>query len=214
MSGSASTRDSPRLRRAARCLWSVVCSLKATQTGAPQANVDPVNSQSKLSERRPRPAPLQDAPGATFLETLSVAPANGFSAADPFTPWRSGATKDPEVSSDRERLVIMAEESPAAKDTYLSSLGAPTTSVASMTAGNKDPTNSSDPSDPWGIMDPSDTSDNSGPTNTCRGHAQDVKRVISSGGSRSPRSRDNSGRRPKKPRPGSRDISFSLAEDI
>ncbi|KAG0437701.1 hypothetical protein HPB47_017324, partial [Ixodes persulcatus] len=77
--------------------------------------------------------------------------------------------------------------------------------AAHLTAGNKDSTNSSEPSDLAG---------NSDPTDARRGQAQYAKRVISSSGSRSPRSRDKSGRRPKKPRPSSRDTSFSSAEDV
>ncbi|KAG0409914.1 hypothetical protein HPB47_012969, partial [Ixodes persulcatus] len=99
----------------------------AAQAGAPtaptkpQANVDPENSQSELSEGRPAPAPLPDAAGATSPETQTVALAPGLSAAHPYNPWGE-VTEKPEVSSDRERLVIMEEESPAAEDNSLSFL--------------------------------------------------------------------------------------------
>lgn len=182
----------------------------AAQTGAstdltkPQANVDPKNSQSALSGGRPPPAPLTDATGAMAPETQLVTPAPSLSAVDTHTPW-SEVTEDPEVSSDDERLVIMEDESPVAEDPSLSSLGAPSTSVAPVTAGNKDSTNSSEPSDLAG---------NSDPTDARRGQALDAKRAISSSGSRSPRGRDKAGRRPKKPRPSSRDTSFSSAEDV
>ncbi|KAG0444320.1 hypothetical protein HPB47_013930 [Ixodes persulcatus] len=68
-------------------------------------------------------------------------------------------TEDPEASSDSECLDIMKEESRVAEDPSLSSLGAPSISVAPMVAGNKDSTHSSEPSDP---------SENKGPTNTRR----------------------------------------------
>ncbi|KAM7300839.1 hypothetical protein ISCGN_016424 [Ixodes scapularis] len=182
----------------------------AAQTGAPtaltkpQANVDPKNSHSALSGGRPPPAPLTDAAGAMAPETQLVTPAPSLSAVDTHTPW-SEVTEDPEVSSDDERLVIMEDESPVAEEPSLSSLGAPSTSVAPVTAGNKDWTNSSEPSDLAG---------NSDPTDARRGQAPDAKRAISSSGSRSPRGRDKAGRRPKKPRPSSRDTSFSSAEDV
>ncbi|EEC09787.1 hypothetical protein IscW_ISCW019285 [Ixodes scapularis] len=154
---------------------------------------------------------MPDEAGATLPETLPVAPAPKVcSAVDAYTQW-SEVTKDPPVSSDSERLVIMEKESPAARDSSLSSLAARSNSVAPMTAGTKKSTNSLDLSDHSDITDPSDNSD---PANTRWGQAQDAKRVISSSTSRSPRSRDNDGRRPKKPRPGSRDTSFNSAEDF
>ncbi|KAG0431314.1 hypothetical protein HPB47_021911 [Ixodes persulcatus] len=125
----------------------------SAQTGAltapakPQANIDPENSQSELSEGRRPPAPLPDVAGATFRKT--------------------------------ERLVITEEESPAAEDPSLPSLGASPKYVGgALTAGTKDSTNSSDPSDPSNITNPSDPLHNSDPTNTRRGEAQDAKRVI------------------------------------
>ncbi|CAN8016584.1 unnamed protein product, partial [Ixodes persulcatus] len=98
------------------------------------------------------------------------------SAVDAYTPW-SEVKEDPPVSSDRERLVIPEDGSPAARESSLSSLGALSTLVLLMTAGTKDSTSSSDPSDPSDITDPSDNSD---PTNTRRSQAQDAKRIISS----------------------------------
>ncbi|KAG0422697.1 hypothetical protein HPB47_001508 [Ixodes persulcatus] len=104
----------------------------------------------------PLPAPLPDAAGASSPETQPVAPAPSLSAGSSYTPWIK-VTEDPEASSDSERLDIMKEESRVAEDPSLSSLGAPSISVAPMVAGNKDSTHSSEPSDPSENKDPTNT---------------------------------------------------------